>query len=314
MNSRMDKYKDEAEQVGSRTLKNQNIYNKIDDEDFEKINLSNNVSVLEANPNNLDINQLKELLDQKYQSKRDDSSAALEVHSEPDPIDLETTKEYDLKKVLETAHKNKDTDYDHERFKKLRETQFDILNSLNIHKDETPEPVETLTTEEANLMNLIKTVDFNAAKNKAMKSESDELSGGLFDDLKAESNTQALDPISFDETIIPDKKSSLAEELEKTKKLSRHEISEELEKIQNSSNELEKTLEDDPLSKTQQLQNTFYTGKYPINEDDLEDFADLEKEMKGGSIVIKILIIILVLIVLAVGVFLLNKYLNLGLF
>lgn len=302
----MDKYKNEST-GGKRTARNQNIYSNIEDIDLEKINLKSNVSVLEANPNSLDISQIKDLLEEKYQKRSRIPETALEETLFEE--NLEDTKEYDLKKVLEEAHKNKKSDYDKERFKKLRETEYDILNSLNIDKPSKEEPIETLTTEEANLMNLIKTVDFNAAKSKAQKEKSDD----LFSELLGSGNTEVLEPIDikFEET---QRKVSLAEELEKTKKISRHELDEEISKYETSEERLEKTLEQDPLTKTQELANSFYTGKFQIDDNDMEDFADLEKEMTGSSVAIKMLIIILVLIVLAVTVFLLNKYLNLGLF
>lgn len=312
MSSRMDKYKDKMEPSDSRTARNQNIYSRVEDKDLESLNLRSNVSIIEADPNSLDIDKLRELLDDKYQSKRSTPIIPDDLVEDEslNDIDLETTKEYNLKKILEEAHKNKDTDYDRERFKKLRETQYDILSSLNIGAETQEEPTETLTTEEANLMNLIKTVDFNAAKNRASKVDSDD----LFGDLIGSGNTEVLEPITFDEPKEPDKKSSLKEELEKTKKISRHELDEEINKYETSEERLERTLELDPLTKTQEMANSFYTGKFQINDEDMDDFADLEREMKGGSLIIKILIIILVLIVLGVGVFLLNKYLNLGLF
>lgn len=305
----MDKYKEELEPTNSRTSRNQSIYSKVEEQDLEKLDLKSNISVIDADPNSLDIEGLKELLDNKYQNRRSRETFEESIEEPIDNIDLETTKEYNLKKVLEEAHKNKDTDYDRERFKKLRETQYDILSSLNIEKEESNDTEAMLTTEEANLMNLIKTVDFNAAKNKASKDNKDD----LFSDLLGGENTEVLKPIT-EEDEMADKKISLLDELEKTKKLSKQELDEEISKYETSEEKLEKTLEQDPLTKTQELANSFYTGNFQIKDDDLDDFADLEKEIKGGSIIIKILIIVLVLIFLAVVVYLLNKYLNLGLF
>ena len=143
----------------------------------------------------------------------------------------------------------------------------------------------------------------------------------LLDDLLGDDNTEVLEPVEMseitDEITVPDRKPTLVEELEKTKQLSRSEIMEKLDETE----ELKETLtqkdeykENKEPVETTKYENTFYTGTLEIKESDLDDFKDLEKELKSGNIFIKILIIVIVLIVIAAGVYLLNKYLNLGLF
>lgn len=61
-------------------------------------------------------------------------------------------------------------------------------------------------------------------------------------------------------------------------------------------------------------EETFYTGKLAIKEDDYDDFKEIQDDINSNSIIIKILIFVFILVILAVAVFLLNKYLNLGLF
>lgn len=331
MSSRMDKYKDEERVTESRTARNQKIYGELNEKDFEDINLTSNISVINTDTENLDIDTLKEILNEKYKKESKKIQRPKEkIVEEKDFIDEEheDTKEYDLKKVIETAHKNKTSDYDEERFKKIRETQYDILNSLNINKGDNDDNIENeknleenLTVEEANLMTLIKTVNENASKKKKPKPIEDDLLSDLKGD---ESKTEVLDPIPIEETE-PDKKPTLVEELEKTKQLSRKEIDDEIdklttklddviEKVKEEVDKEEDNEDEKQLSKTAELTNSFYTGKFQINKNDMDDFKDLEDELSGGSIFIKILIILLVLIIIAVAVYFLNKYLNLGLF
>lgn len=318
MSSRMDKYyKEKEDKTESRTSRHQGIYTKVDDDDYEKLNLSSNVSVIKMN-SNLDIDSIKELIEEKYEKrtdrKIDTENLEDDVPYEEDDFE-EDTKEYDLKKVIETAHKNKTPNYDRERFEHLRETQYDILNSLNIDRLSEPIEEETLSEEEATLINLIKTVNENAERNQANKSDD------LLDDLMGGDHTEVLEPVTIEEA--PDKKPTILEELEKTKQLSRKEIDTELEKLtENVSEPFDDEDESDDetsenritLSKTEELSNSFYTGNYQIKDKDMDDFMDLEKEMSGGGLVVKILIIIIVLITIAIAVYLLNKYLNLGLF
>lgn len=313
----MDKYKDDDTQE-RRTKRNENLYNKIDESDFENLNLTSNISIIKTDTENLNIDEIKEILNEKYQS-RSKVREIEEPDSEYADIDEEDTKEYDLKKALDEAHKNKTSDYDKERFKKLRETQYEILNSLNFDKKNEEESEETLTVEEANLMNLIKTVNENALRNSLSKEED------LLEELKGDDDTEILEPANFDDTVT-DKKPTIVEELEKTKQLSRKEIDSELERLSADSDikkislsdeeedEEDDTSDDFSLSRTEELSNSFYTGNLQIDKKDMEEFLDLEDEMKGGSIVIKVLVIFIVLIVIAVAVYLLNKYLNLGLF
>lgn len=305
MTSRMDKYyNNDNRDTESRTRRNENRYREIDERDFENVNISNNVSVLNTDTQNMDLDELRALLDQKYRSKQ---SRVINTEDLEDTSyeDLEDTKEYDLKKVLESAHANRQTDYDQERYKKLRETQYDILNSLNIERKEEPEPQEAMSVEDTNLMNLIKTVNDNALRNKLDNALSNDLMSDLTD---GGTDNDKLDPLTFDNA--PEKKPTIVEELEKTKQLSRESIDKELLKVEDVKPQTEKI----ELSKTDELANSFYTGKLQIDDKDMEDFKDLESAMASGKVVVKILIVLIVLIVIAVAVFLLNKYLNLNLF
>ena len=209
MSTRMDKYYKEKEETNeSRTRRNQGMYTEVTDDNYEKLNLSSNVSVIETDTD-LDIDSIKKLVNQKYKKRSNRKVEVEEFDSEQyDDIDDEDTKEYDLKKVIETAHKNKTHNYDRERFEHLRETQYDILNSLNINRETEPVEEETLSQEEATLINLIKTVNENAERNHA-KAEPDDLMGDLMGDGK----TEVLEPVTIEEEI-PDKKPTILEELE----------------------------------------------------------------------------------------------------
>ncbi len=343
MSSRMDKYNKEDAQKNKRTFRNKSIYNKTL-EDYDKIDLSDNVSIIETPTEDLNIDEIKKILDDKYQKKKraPEEVEDIEEIEINEPQDVEDTKEYDLKKVLETAHKNKKSDYDHERFAKLKKTQYDILKSLNIEKNNDDIIEESLTVEEANLMNLIKTINYNAEKNKIQKDTTSE--EDLLSELKGTEETEVLEPIPIDYPDEPDKKPTIIEELEKTKQLSKKEIANELKKMEddttdqqtdklnekkyedydddNSDDEDDKDeeeIDEEESSKIEKdaskLEETFYTGKLHINDSDMDDdFEDWANELNSGNIFIKILILLLVIIILAVIVYFLNKYLQLGLF
>lgn len=62
------------------------------------------------------------------------------------------------------------------------------------------------------------------------------------------------------------------------------------------------------------MEETFYTGKLAIKDNDFDDFKEIQDDIKSNSIVIKVLIFIFVIIILCGAVFAVNKYFNLGLF
>ena len=305
----MDKYYKENTLEESRTTKNRDIYEKVKEEDFDKLSLTSNISILDTDTTNLDIEKLKNLLEERYTKPKRSAPSIDEEEISTKSEEEEDTKEYDLKKVIEDAHKNKDVDYDKERFKKLRDTQYEILNSLDLNRSDEPVIEESLTVEEANLMNLIKTVNDNSLK--AKKNAEDDLMSSL----KGGDDTEVMKPLDFEddddedeEEVHNGKKPTILEELEKTKRLSKTEI-------QNKMEDLGETEEkDSDNDKTLEETNTFYTGKLKINESDLDDFSDLQDEIKSGNWLIKGLIILIVVIIIAVIIFVLNKYLNLGLF
>ena len=307
MNTRMDKYKDE-ELAPKRVDRNKNIYTDIDEKDIEDLNLTSNISIIDTDTTNLDISALKEILDQKYSKKRNFNLDSIEDEKE----DLEITKEYDLSKVLNKVKSEQETDYNEIRHKKLRESEYEILNSLNLERNSEPEEIETISQEDATLINLIKTVTNNELKQKDI----DDID--ILGDLKGDDNTEVLAPIIEDEDIY--NKPTLVEELEKTKKLSMTNLVDELEELSTAEIEsfadkdLSNEDENDNITKEESLTNSFYTGKLSIKDSDLDDFNDLEKDLGKSNTFIKILIMIGVLVLLTFIVILINKYLNLELF
>jgi len=322
MNTRMDRYRDEYTSKGTRVEKNKDIYMGIDDEDIDKLNLTTNISVIDTDTSNLDIDKLKVLLDEKY-AKKNKKRVYEEVIVEDD--ELEDTKEYDLKKVIERAHANRESDYDEDRFKKRRKTEYDILSNLNLYNDKKgkEEPKynqkdETLSDDEKTLIDLIKTVNENSLKNEISKNTLTD--GCLLDDLVGDDKTEVLEPINMDivntdEMDVVMKKPSVLEELEKTKQLSKTELLiAEAKEIELAEKERNKEFESkQKINEEESLANTFYTGNLSIKDSDLDDFKDLQKELKSNNVLIKMLVAIVVLIILGIiCYFVLNK-IDLGL-
>ena len=202
MKTRMEKYYDNHEQVtSSRLNKNEHLYKELNDMDFEKFNPNNNAKVIGDNENVIDIEKVKSLLSQNYKEAPKRKSIAIEEEEEA-TVSMEETKEYNINSVLEKARESKEIDYNKERLKKLRDTQFDILSSLELGKEKQEEP--STTEKEKELMNLINTI---TSKELANTDKMDPLD--ILTELKGDDDTKVLSGI--EEEVKKEATKSLAE-------------------------------------------------------------------------------------------------------
>lgn len=140
MDTRMNKYNEED--TMSRVSKNNLLYKKINEESIENFDVHSNATVIGNQEDNIDIEKIKKILDTRYNSNIKRKSIRLEEEEEKEIPQLEPTKEYDLGKVLEKARDEQEESYEKVRAKKLRNTQFDILNNLNIEVDKKEQEEE----------------------------------------------------------------------------------------------------------------------------------------------------------------------------
>lgn len=272
MKSRMEKYFNEEEVTSSRTSKNQELYKKISNYEFDKYNPNNNVKVIGDNENSIDVDKIRKLLETNYKETPKRKTIKIDDIKDEE-IDLEPTKEYDINSILKKAHAEKEVDYEKERLKKIHDTQYDILN--NLYKEEKKEEDLEKTQKENELMDLINTITSKELKEKEM----DPLE--LFSDLKG-----------HDETTVM------------------HGLKEKVEEKQKE--ELDKTKENEKIEdKNKKLVNSFYTTTNAFSKSDFDDFNDLKDDMTKTKIIIKILIVFVVIAFVVGILFLMNNYFNL---
>ena len=280
MKTRMEKYYDEENNnIALRERKNKNLYENINDYEVEDYEIKTNATVLDNNAKNIDVEKIKKILDTKYnkQPKRRSIVVDEEDYQEPD-ISLDETREYDINAILEKARSEKEVDYEKERLKKIRDTQYDILNSLDIDTEKKEE-----TTEEKNeLMDLINTITAKELEVKNQKEDLDPLD--ILTDLKGSDNTVVVDGVHEEESVNETSPIMSLEEADKIKP----------------------TIME---NKTQDLTNTLQ-----FTQSDFDDFNDLKKEVKSSRALIYIVIVIVCLILIAGVIIFLNKFLNLSLF
>lgn len=212
MKSRMEKYYDENEQyIQKRTSRNSELYKEINNSELNEFNLNSNAKVIgENNSNSVNVDRLKEILEKNYHPVSKRSGIKLVEEKEEEPITLEQTKEYDINTILERARATKEVDYEKERLKKIRDTQYDILKNLDIENHESETKVADSKTKEE-LLNLIHTITENELQKT--KAQLDPLD--LFTDLKGDENTMVMGA----QELENQKNSSIAPENKKEEKV-----------------------------------------------------------------------------------------------
>lgn len=274
METRIDKFNESKSM--SRVAKNSSLYREINDSELDNFNVRSNATVIGNQDKEIDVEQIKKILDKRYNSAPRRRSIRIEPQEEVSRISVDDTKEYDLTKVLEKAKDEKVETYEENRAKKLRNTQYDILNNLNLDASEEEVKEEKKIDPEENLMNLINTITINEAKKQESKKDDvDPLD--ILTDLKGEDDTQVYDSIT---TVT-----KITEIKEKEK-----------EKIDNNK---------DNNKDNNTIDNSFYTDNLFKKKDFEEDSNDFVDEDKLG-IGIKILIA-LVIMVFVVGLVLFIK-------
>ncbi len=276
MNTRENKY---SNNVGmSRVAKNDDLYKQINNSELDNFNVRSNATVIGNQEREIDVEQIKKILDKRYNSAPKRRSIRIEERPHENIISDEPTKEYNLTKVLEKAKDEKVETYEENRAKKLRNTQYNILSNLNIDGEEKE---EVKATPEENLMNLINTITINEAKKLEEKnSNSNDIDPlDILSDLKGDDDTQVYESMETEVTKIT--------EIKEKEKENNNQITE----VKNKNQE--------------KLDNSFYTSnlfKKNDFEDDNKDFVDDEKIGIGFKI-----LIVLVIVTFLVGLFLFLK-------
>lgn len=294
MRSRMERYQQqENQETTRRSSKNQELYQNIG----RNTKYTNFTDVTNANAFDLGTakknyrtregyHQMKEYNDfmpePKVKKELDDFNYLYQDHE---------NKIYDINSVLEEAKKNRVKKDELEAKRKLKNTNYNILASLNPEELEKyrKEKVERTRPDEEELRDLIDTIT-----SKTLAGEIDQVTSvDLLSDLMA---TNMMDRV---EKPVPDKKEEPEEEIEE----------EEIEEKLSLSKEI---LDKEQLEKVQELKNKekkdsimdgsdtdFYTRSMDLSDKDFE--MDDEFKEKKMPLAVKIILIILIIAVIAVA-------------
>lgn len=339
--SRMDKYYDsdididDSSVTTSRTKKNQELYKEVGTLDLEDFDLNNNVSIIGESTESISLDEIQDILSEKYRDNNRSKSIGDTEEIALPKINLDETREYDLNSILEKVKESKEVDYEEERLRKVRSSQYDILKDLDkltneeeideedLYADEmvsTDEIIETKeeikvvaedAKQEKELLDLIDTIvakelisddtdeiAVTEDNNEEVVGELDPLD--ILSDLRGDDDTKVMGAIQIDEETektlgLDTNEFAIDEDEEETGKL---------EYIPEDEDSVDKKIEETEEVKVTQvtedtLSNSFATDSLKITEEDYDDFDDLKE--KGGFG--KVIIILVVLALVAAFVF-----------
>ena len=296
MRSRMERYEKETQQETSRrSSKNKELYENIG----RNTKYTNFTDVANANAFDLGTAQKNYRTREGYHQMKEYSDTFIKepkVKKEIDNFNYlykdHENKIYDINSVLEEAKKNRVKKDELEAKRKLKNTNYNILASLNPEELEKyrKEKVERTRPDEEELRDLIDTIT-----SKTLAGEIDQATSvDLLSDLMATNMMDRVEKPEKDESPKEKNEEEDEEEIEERLSLSKEILDkEQLDKV-NQLKDQEKTGSIMDGSDTD-----FYTRSMDLSDKDFE--MDDEFKEKKIPLVVKIILIILIIAVIAVA-------------
>lgn len=287
MSSRMDRYRDKSDtKTYSRANRNQELYQNIG----SNTRYTNLTDVTNANAIDLDnaskITNTREGYHQMKEFRKD--ITVPKVKKELDDFNyLYQTREnriYDVNRVLEEARKNRRSDDDKEEKRRLKNSNYNIITSLN------PEELEKYRQEKLNRVYRADDEDgikelINTITSKTLAGEIDQATGvNLLSDLMA--------------TSILDKVERQKEDTSVNLELSREVLNkEQIEQV----NKLDQEIKEEKEGNLKEADSDFYTRSMDLSDKDFE--MDDEFKEKTLPLPLKIILILLVVACIVAAVY-----------
>lgn len=320
----MGKYDDSSSHAMSRTKRNSDIYSSIELGDLSRIKTNNNVSVISEAPKQIDIEKIKKYIYMKNNEETETKRrATLDLpEKEEIRIEREEPKEYDINTVLEKAKESQESNYESIRYKKINNTEYDILNKIKIEDkndySDVTEPIDELNTEEKTIVNLINDI----SKTQSIKKDE------LFSDLMSDNeNTVVMAPITDEVNTL-----NMENELESiTRKLNELQKplddmtqdllleKERLKKAMGTNSEppvIEKIESKEEDKKMSNIDKSFFTNSLSFNKGDFESISDdkNDDDESDSGFYSKFAIIMIIIVLLITGVIIANYIFDLNWF
>ena len=298
MQSRMDKYNDTTV-FTSRVEKNRALYEEVKNSSINDFDIEDNSKLMDNNSSRIDAGNLRNLLDNDYSDNTPKRKSIFIENEHDEKEKVQDTKEYDINAILRKAKEGKDINYNKERLRSVRQTQYEILNNIDLTKTDESEKnyQKKKKVEEDNLMDLINTITALELKNKQNKVKEDVSEAlDLFDDLnngeeiKAEELKHEIEKQEIVERVVEEPKK---------------EVVPETKVVQEKKQPVKEKTHEEHVTKT--------LSKLNIDMDSYDEFGDVVKGDKS-TFILKVMIFLVVILLIIGTIFILNNMLNLGLF
>lgn len=316
MKSRMEKYNDPTYSTMSRTKRNSSIYSNMDMEDI-KIKTGNNARVIADASKEIDMDKILKYIN-STEEKKERVNITLDDYkdNEISPIKKET-KDYDINSVLSRARDNRNKDYSNEKYKKLDNSEYNILKNIKVEENKNEEEEVNDIELNTNEKTIVKLID-DLSKTKKM--DKSELFGELMGDNE---NTVVLGAKDLEEEVndlsnkIDEAKRPLEEltrdlmmENEKLKEM----ISENKKEENDEPSIKQIKIEEEPEEKRNEVDKSFFTNSLTFSKKDFEETDDFLDEEEGSSFYTKFAIFMIIIVLIATLVIIANYVFDLNLF
>ena len=298
MQSRMDKYNDTTV-FTSRVEKNRALYEEVKNSSINDFDIEDNAKLMDNNSSRIDAGNLRNLLDNDYSDNTPKRKSIFIENEHDEKEKVQDTKEYDINAILRKAKEGKDINYNKERLRSVRQTQYEILNNIDLTKTDESEKnyQKKKKVEEDNLMDLINTITALELKNKQNKVKEDVSEAlDLFDDLNNDEEIKA------EELKHEIEKQEIVEHVVEEPK---REVVSETKVVQEKKQPVKEETHEEHVTKT--------LSKLNIDMDSYDEFGDVVKGDKS-TFILKVMIFLVVILLIIGTIFILNNMLNLGLF
>lgn len=315
MKSRMEKYNDPTYSTMSRTKRNSSIYSNMDMEDI-KIKTGNNARVIADASKEIDMDKILKYIN-SMEEKKERVNITLDDYkdNEISPIKKET-KDYDINSVLSRARDNRNKDYSDEKYKKLDNSEYNILKNIKVEENKNEEEVNDieLNTNEKTIVKLIDDLS------KTKKMDKSELFGELMGDNE---NTVVLGAKDLEEEVndlsnkIDEAKRPL-EELTRDLMMENEKLKEMISENKTEENDepsiKQIKIEEEPEEKRNEVDKSFFTNSLTFSKKDFEETDDFLDEEEGSSFYTKFAILMIIIVLIATLVIIANYVFDLNLF
>lgn len=294
MNSRVDENNKQTTKkvLGSRTERNQDLYKEVGKTEISKIRTNNNIRIIDDQPKEIDIEKIKDYINKLNEDEPKKKKVVVDpVDTGEIQLDEDDEKIYDINAVLEKAKEEKQTTYEEEKHKRLRDTEYDILSKIDLEKEQNKRSSKTFKEEE-----------LEAEEELLTEKDVEENEKTLMDLINtvtiAKDDVDLLSELTTSDDAKEEETGTIEEEIEKAEAADVHiskipnEAKQEIKVIEENLNkkERDKTINDE-------IDKSFYTNSMSFSKKDFEGFEDLESSVKKNNALVVLAIIVLLLVI-----------------